>query len=142
METTMETMSAKSDKPAAPATKQIWTGRILSGLTVLFLIFDSAVKLVQSHWALEATVQLGYSERVVLPLGIVLLASTLLYALPRTSILGAILLTGYLGGATATHVRVGQPFVFPIVFGVLVWLGLWLRDARLRALIPALRSEP
>jgi hypothetical protein len=65
-----------------------------------------------------------------------------LYALPRTSILGAILLTGYLGGATATHVRVGQPFVFPIVFGVLVWLGLWLRDARLRALIPARRSEP
>jgi hypothetical protein len=138
METTMETMS---DKPAAPAA-QIWTGRILSGLTVLFLIFDSVVKLVQSHWALEATVRLGYSEQVVLPLGIVLLASTLLYVLPRTSVLGAILLTGYLGGATATHVRVGQPFVFPIVFGVLVWLGLWLRDARLRALIPALRSEP
>jgi hypothetical protein len=138
METTMETMS---DKPAAPAA-QIWTGRILSGLTVLFLIFDSVVKLVQSHWALEATVRLGYSEQVVLPLGIVLLASTLLYVLPRTSILGAILLTGYLGGATATHVRVGQPFVFPIVFGVLVWLGLWLRDARLRALIPARRSEP
>jgi hypothetical protein len=138
METTMETMS---DKPAAPAA-QIWTGRILSGLTVLFLIFDSVVKLVQSHWALEATVRLGYSEQVVLPLGIVLLASTLLYVLPRTSVLGAILLTGYLGGATATHVRVGQPFVFPIVFGVLVWLGLWLRDARLRALIPARRSEP
>jgi hypothetical protein len=138
METTMETMS---DKPAAPAA-QIWTGRILSGLTVLFLIFDSVVKLVQSHWALEATVRLGYSEQVVLPLGIVLLASTLLYVLPRTSVLGAILLTGYLGGATATHVRVGQPFVFPIVFGVLVWLGLWLRNARLRALIPARRSEP
>jgi hypothetical protein len=138
----METMSAKSDKPAATAAKQIWTGRILSGLTVLFLIFDSVVKLGQSHWALEATVRLGYSEQVVLPLGIVLLASTLLYVLPRTSILGAILLTGYLGGATATHVRVGQPFVFPIVFGMLVWLGLWLRDARLRALIPARRSEP
>ena len=104
-----------------------WTGRILSGLTVLFLVFDSVVKLVQSHWALEATAKLGYSEHVVLPLGIVLLASTILYALPHTATLGAILLTGYLGGATATHVRVGQPFLFPIIFGVLLWLGLWLR---------------
>jgi hypothetical protein len=139
METTMEMTFAKSDRPAAPAAKRIWAGRILSGLTVLFLTFDSVVKLVQSHWALEATAKLGYSEQVVLPLGIVLLVSTLLYVLPRTSILGAILLTGYLGGATATHVRVGEPFVFPIVFGVLVWLGLWLRDERLRSIIQARR---
>jgi hypothetical protein len=124
-------METKQNKAA------MWTGRIFSGLIVLFLIFDSAVKLVQSHWAMEATAQLGYSEQVVLPLGIVLLVSTLLYSFPRTSILGAILLTGYLGGATATHVRVGQPFVFPIVFGVLVWLGVWLRDSRLRALTPS-----
>jgi len=134
---TMETSVAKSNKPAAPAARTwIWIGRILSGLTVLFLIFDSAVKLAQSHWALEATAQLGYSEHVVLPLGIVLLGSTALYAFPRTSIFGAILLTGYLGGATATHLRVGQPFVFPIVMGVLLWLGVWLRDEQLRALTP------
>ena len=145
MEMTMETTFAKSDKPATPAThatstsKRSWAGRIISGLTVLFLIFDSVVKLVQSHWALEATVRLGYSEKVVLPLGIVLLVSTLLYTLHRTSVIGAILLTGYLGGATATHVRVGESFVFPIVFGALVWLGLWLRDSQLRALIPARR---
>ena len=139
METTMEMTFAKSDKPVTPAAKRIWAGRILSGLTVLFLTFDSVVKLVQSHWALEATAKLGYSEQVVLPLGIVLLVSTLLYVLPRTSILGAILLTGYLGGATATHVRVGQPFVFPIIFGVLIWLGLWLRDERLRSIIQARR---
>jgi hypothetical protein len=121
--------------------KLTWTGRIISGLTVLFLIFDSAVKLVQSHWAMEATVQLGYSEQVVLPLGIVLLVSTVLYALPRTSVFGAILLAGYLGGATATHLRAGQPFMFPVVFGVLVWLGVWLRDQRLRALIPLRRER-
>lgn len=137
----METTIAKArPQPVARASKQIWAGRILSGLIVLFLVFDSAVKLVQSHWAMEATAQLGYSTAVVFPLGAVLLASTILYILPGTSILGAMLLTAYLGGATATHVRVGQPFVFPIAFGVLVWLGLWLRDARVRALVPLARA--
>jgi hypothetical protein len=140
MDTTLDTISANYAKPTAAAGKvRVWAGRIISGLTILFLTFDSVVKLVQSHWAMEATAKLGYSEGVVLPLGIVLLGSTILYAFRRTSILGAILLTGYLGGATATHVHAGQPFVFPIVFGVLVWLGLWLRDDQLRALTPARR---
>ena len=86
--------------------------------------------------AVEGTVRLGYPEGLVLGLGIAVLVCTVVYAIPRTSILGAILLTGYLGGATATRVRVGQPFFFPIVLGVLIWAGLFLREERLRALIP------
>ena len=92
----------------------------------------------------EATVKLGYAETVILPLGIVLLGCTVLYAIPRTSVLGAILLTGYLGGAVVTHVRVGDTLftiVFPIIFGVLIWGGLYLRDERLRALIPLQKGE-
>jgi hypothetical protein len=98
--------------------------------------------LVKPAIVVETTVQLGYPESVILGLGIVLLVCTVLYLIPRTSILGAILLTGYLGGAVATHVRVGEglfPVLFPVFLGVLIWLGLYLRDDRLRTLIP-LRS--
>ncbi|MDQ2975240.1 MAG: DoxX family protein [Acidobacteriota bacterium] len=119
--------------------KMLWTGRIISALPILFLLMDSIMKLVKPAFVVEATVKLGYQETVVVPLGIVLLTCTLLYAIPRTSILGAILLTGYLGGAVATHVRVGEgwfPISFPIILGVLIWGGLWLRDYQLRALIP------
>jgi len=121
---------------------KIWAGRIISALPALFLLVDGAMKLVKPPIVVESTIQLGYSESVILGLGIVLIASTILYLIPRTSVLGAILLTGYLGGATATHVRVGGPLfsiVFPVIFGALIWLGLYLRDDRLRALIP-LRS--
>ena len=117
----------------------LWAGRIMSGLPVLFLLVDGAMKLVKPAPVVEATVRLGYSASVILPLGIVLLGCTVLYLIPRTSILGAILLTGYLGGAVATHVRAGEgafPVLFPVVFGVLLWGGLWFRDQRLRALIP------
>jgi hypothetical protein len=128
----------------APASKtSLWVGRVISALVVLFLLFDSAIKLMRLAPAVEGTAKLGYPESVVLPLGIVLFACTVLYAIPRTSILGAILLTGYLGGAVATNVRVGNPLfgyvLFPVYVGVLLWLGLLLRDVRLRALIP-LRS--
>ncbi len=88
---------------------------------------------------METTKELGYGEGVIVGLGIVLLVSTVLYVIPRTAVLGAILLTGYLGGAVATHVRVGGPLfsiIFPIIFGVLIWGGLWLRDDRLRQLLP------
>jgi hypothetical protein len=123
--------------------KMLWTGRILSGLPVLFLLVDSLGKFVRPAPVVEGTVQLGYSESVILPLGIVLLACTVLYVIPRTSVLGAVLLTGYLGGAVATHVRIGNPLfthvLFPIYIGVLIWGGLFLREERLRALIP-LRS--
>jgi len=120
---------------------RLWAGRIISGLIVLFLIFDSSVKLMKAKAAMEGTTRLGYPQSVVFPLGVVLLTCVILYAIPRTSILGTILLTGYLGGATATMVRVQDPwFLFPVTFGVLAWLGLWLRDDQLRALIP-LRNE-
>jgi hypothetical protein len=109
----------------------------------VFLVVDGAMKVMKAPVAVEGSIQLGYPERVVVAIGIVLLVCTLLYVVPRTSILGAILLTGYLGGAIATHVRVGNPLfthvLFPVYVGVMVWGGLFLRDSRLRALIP-LRS--
>jgi hypothetical protein len=123
-----------------PASKgALWTGRILSALPALFLLFDAAMKLVKPAFVVEATVTLGYSESVILPLGAVLLVCTVLYLAPRTSVLGAILLTGYLGGAVATHVRHEDSLfeiLFPVIFGALLWGGLALRDTRLRSLVP------
>ena len=127
---------------AAVSKKRLWAGRIMSGLPALFLLVDGAAKLVKPAPVVEGTIKLGYLESVIVPLGIVLLACTILYVVPRTAVLGAILLTGYLGGAVATHVRVGDPLfsvLFPVILGVLIWGGLYLRDDRLRALIP-LRS--
>jgi hypothetical protein len=124
---------------ASVSKKALWAGRIISGLPVLFLLVDGVMKLFKPASVVEATVQLGYPEGAIVGIGIVLLACTVLYVIPRTSILGAILLTGYLGGAVATHVRVGAglfPVLFPVFFGVLLWGGLYLRDDRLRALIP------
>jgi ABC-type transport system involved in cytochrome c biogenesis permease component len=123
--------------------KRLWAGRISSALPSLFLLLDGVAKLVKPAVVVEGTVKLGYPETVIVPLGIVLLTCTILYVIPRTSVLGAILLTGYLGGAVATHVRVGDPLfthvLFPVYLGVLIWGGLYLRDDRVRALIP-LRS--
>jgi len=127
---------------AATSRKMLWAGRIISALPVLFLLMDGAMKLAKPAFVVEATVRLGYPESVIIGLGIVLLSCTLLYVIPRTSVLGAILLTGYLGGAVATHVRVSDglfPISFPIILGVLIWGGLYLRDERLRTLLP-LRS--
>ena len=130
----------QSATQAIPISKRmLWTGRITSALPALFLLLDGAMKLVKPEPVVTATVELGYSEAVIVPLGLVLLACTILYLIPRTAVLGAILLTGYLGGAVATHVRAGQgPFeiLFPVVFGALLWGGLVLRDDRLRTLIP------
>jgi hypothetical protein len=105
----------------------------------LFLLQDGVMKLFKPPFVVEATVKLGYAESVIVPLGIILTASAVLYLIPRTAVLGAILLTGYLGGAIATHVRAAEgwfPILFPVVFGILIWGGLYLRDYRLRALIP------
>ena len=127
---------------ASVPVKGVWAGRIVSWLPALFLLLDGVAKLFKPAPVIEGTVKLGYSESVIIPLGIVLIACTVLYLIPRTAVLGAILLTGYLGGAVATHVRVGDgifPVAFGITFGVLVWLGVYLRDARLRELVP-LRS--
>ena len=118
---------------------RLWAGRILSALPVLMLLFSGVLKLIKPAPVVEEFARLGYPESLVLGIGLLELACTVVYVIPRTSIIGAILLTAYLGGATATHVRIGDPFFSPIVVGVLVWGGLFLRDDRLRALIP-LRS--
>jgi hypothetical protein len=120
----------------------LWTGRVLSTLVALFLAFDAVLKFIKPPMVVEGTVKFGYSEKVIVPLGIALLAGVILYVLPRTAVLGAIILTGYLGGAVDAHVRTWEgwfPVCFAAFFGVLVWLGLVLRDARLRSLLP-LRS--
>jgi len=116
----------------------LWAGRILSALPALFLLLDGVMKVVKPAFVVEATVQLGYPESVIVALGVVLVACTILYLVPRTAVLGAILLTGYLGGAVATHVRVGGPlfsFLMPVILGVMLWGGLYLRDERVRSLV-------
>jgi hypothetical protein len=113
----------------------VWTGRIISGLAIAFLAFDAAMKLVAIAPVVEATTRLGYAASDVRPIGAVLMLATLLYALPRTAVLGALLVTAYLGGATATMVHAGQASYFPVVFGVFVWAGLVLRRPQLRAIL-------
>ena len=118
---------------------QIWSGRVLSGLVVLFLFVDAVGKLLRVGPVVEGTVKLGYQENVVFPLGVLLLFGVVLYVLPWTSLLGAIYLTAFLGGAVATHVRVGSPLATHVLFGVYVsvflWAGLALRTPRLLNLI-------
>ena len=114
----------------------LWAGYVVSALPVLGLVFSAVMKLAKPTMVVEEFTRLGWPESVVVTLGVVELACAIIYAIPQTSVLGAILLTGYLGGATATHVRLNEAFIGPIVMGVLVWLGLYLRDPRLRALIP------
>ena len=116
----------------------LWAGRILSALPVLFLLLDGVMKVVKPAFVVEATVQLGYPESVIVGLGLVLVACTILYLIPRTAVLGVILLTGYLGGAVATHVRVGGPLfsiLMPVILGAMLWGGLYLRDERVRSLV-------
>lgn len=119
--------------------RNIWAGRILSGIPVLFLLFDAVGKLLKLQPVVEGTVSLGYSENVIVPLGILLLICVVLYVIPLTSILGVILLTGYLGGAVATHVRISNPLfshvLFPVYVALLLYAGLILRDERVRALL-------
>jgi hypothetical protein len=113
-----------------------WAGRVTSALVVAFLLFDGVIKAMMLEPAVEGSVRLGYPESTVFWIGLALLVSTALYAVPRTAFVGAILLTGYLGGAVATQVRVEDPwFLFPAFIGVLVWGGLFLRDGRVRALV-------
>jgi hypothetical protein len=128
------------DSTAQPAKGQLWTGRVLSTLAILFLTFDSVIKLLRLPVVAEASAKLGYQNDTIFQIGIVLLVCVILYAIPQTSILGAILLTGYLGGAVATHTRVGDPLfshvLFPTYIGSFIWLGLYLREPRLRPLVP------
>lgn len=117
----------------------LWGGRVMSYLPGTFLLVDAVAKFFKPKEVVEGTVALGFAESSIIPMGAALLVSTILYLIPRTSVLGAILLTGYLGGAVATHVRAGHPIgniLAPAIFGAILWGGLWLRDARLRALLP------
>ena len=132
-----------ADAALAPARSSLdapwalWTGRILSGLVVLALLASGAFKLSpKPDMVAMFTGKFGYPAGVLTGLGIVEIACAVLYAIPATAVLGAVLVTGYLGGAVATHLRVGDPVLIPLILGVLAWAGLWLRDGRLRALLP------
>ena len=132
----------QSGTQTAPVSKKaLWAGGIISALPVLLMVFGGTFGLLKPAAAVPGFVHYGYPERMFLPICILEIVCAIVYAIPRTSVLGAILLTGYLGGATATHVRLGEPlFVVPVILGVLIWGGLYLRDGRLRGLIP-LRSQ-
>lgn len=129
-----------SNTAASPSKKAVLAGRILSGIAILFMLFDAVGKLVKVRPVIESTTQLGYPEGSIRLLGVLGLVSTVAYLIPRTALLGAVLLTGFLGGAIATHVRVGNPLLshalFPAYLAVMIWGGLLLRDGRLRQLFP------
>ena len=137
----MSTMPAIA-RTAPVANPARWTGRVLSGLVIVFLLFDGAIKLVPWPVVTETMDKMGYgsSETLARSLGIITIACTVLYSVPPTSILGAILLTGYLGGAMASHVRIDSPLfthtLFGFYLGLMLWGGLWLRDPSLRSWIP------
>jgi hypothetical protein len=114
----------------------LWAGWALSGLATLALLFSGVMKLMGPAELVTEFTRLGYPSGVILGIGLAELACAILYAVPRTAVLGAILLTGYLGGATATHVRLEESFLSPVIIGVLVWVGLYLREERLRRLVP------
>lgn len=135
------TMTAAASFPVtqATSTKALWTGRFLSGLAVLFLTFDTTIHLLEVTMAAEGMTALGYPADSVFTIGVIQVACLIIYLIPRTSVLGAVLWTGYLGGAIATHFRIGSPLLshtlFPIYVAALIWGGLWLRDARVRSLL-------
>ena len=124
---------------------KLWTSYVMSGLIILFMLFDSIMKFVKPPEVIEGAAALGFGEQHLPVIGALGLISTLLYAFPRTSILGAILLTGYFGGAVATHLRLNNPLfshtLFTVYFGILVWGGLWLRNTKLRELMPLHQSN-
>lgn len=126
----------ESTQTASASKKKLWAGFIMSALPVLMLLFSAVMKFVKPASVVEGFAHLGFPESLASSIGILEIACTIVYLIPQTSVLGAILLTAYLGGATVTHVRVGDPFWAPVLCGVLVWGGLFLRDDRLRALIP------
>ena len=142
----MSELAASTTPARSAASPSVWVGRSLSSLVVLFLAMDAALKIAALPIVAETAQTIGWTAdpgfwRVI---GLLLLAITALYARPRTAVLGAVLLTGYLGGAVATHVRVGHPLFSHILFGVYLgialWAGLWLRDGRVRALLPVVRK--
>jgi hypothetical protein len=137
MTTRTEPNATTTATTAGPPSKALfWTGWVLTALPVPLLALSAAMKFMQPPEVAEGNAHLGWPMHLCVPLGIVELSCVALYLFPRTAVLGAILLTGYLGGATGTHVRVGDPWFVPPLLGVIAWLGLWCRDARVRALAP------
>jgi hypothetical protein len=141
LNTSTITATPTTASAATPGTGRAarWTGRIMSGLVTAFLVFDGAMKLARIAPVIQGTTELGFPLATIVPIGLILLACVALYLIPRTAILGAVLLTGYLGGAIASQLRVGHPLLgytlFPIYVAALVWGGLYLRDRRVRALL-------
>jgi DoxX-like family len=139
----MEEVWTQSGRRAVSVSKKrVLAGRILSGLAILFLLFDAVSKVLKAAPSVEGTIRMGFPSGVIVPMGLVLLALTVAYAIPRTAVLGAVLLTGYLGGAVAAQLRLGASafeISFPILFAVVMWAGILLRDDRLREIFP-LRS--
>ena len=129
----METLQMHQTK--SPSKAALRAGWIITVFCTLFLLFDAIMKIIREAHSIKGSVELGWPDSAIVGMGLLLLACTILYILPRTAILGAILLTAYLGGATAIMVRVGAAFAFPVIFGMLVWLGLYLRSGRLRQLV-------
>ena len=126
-----------SGNSTAPVSKKmLWVGYILSALPVLLLLFSGVMKLAKPPALVEGFNHLGIPDRLALGIGILEIACTILYVIPRTAILGAILVTAYMGGAVTTHLRIGEPFFMQVILGMLAWGGLSLRDARLQALLP------
>jgi hypothetical protein len=140
METTATIQTNQTDAETLPVSKKmVWAGRIASAVPVLMLVMSAVMKFAKPPSVIEGFAHLGLPVTLAFGLGVLELACTAIYLIPRTAVLGAILLTGYLGGAVVTHLRVGDPFIGPIIFGVLIWAGLFLREPRLRSLIPLRR---
>jgi hypothetical protein len=145
----IDSKATTNPEAAAPdglrSRKSLWAGRVMSGAATLFLLVDATVKVLELPSAVEGTTQLGYPASVVFGLGMLQLVCLAMYLVPRTSVLGAVLWTGYLGGAVATHLRVGNPLfthtLFPIYVAALLWGGLWLRDQRVRSVLPLRAAE-
>lgn len=124
----------------------LWAGRIMSGLVIFFMLMDASFKFITSPEAVKATEDLGYGTQHLVPLGLMAVIATIIYAIPSTSILGAVLLTGYFGGAIATHFRLENPLfthiLFPVYLAILMWGGTWLRNPQLRSLFPIKSANP
>lgn len=143
MSATSSTLDFLSINRVAISRPSVWAGRIVTTIISLLLAMDAGMKVFLLGPAVEGTAQLGYPSHIVLPLGLIQVASLVLYLIPRTSVLGAVLWTGYLGGAVATHVRLDNPLfthtLSPIYVAIMLWGGLWLRDARLRQVFSKVR---
>ena len=141
METTLDPIRAASTRTSARTAPRRWPGRVLTGIPVAFLAFDAAIKLARPPFVVAASARIGVPAELSVALGVLLAACVALHLVPRTAPLGAVLLTGYLGGAVLTHLRIGDPWIshtlFPIYVGALLWAGLYLRDDRVRRLVAA-----